>query len=60
MLFYPIDTIKTRLQSAQGFIKAGGFNGIYRGVGSVMVGSWPGGMSDTFTFFLNFRNGFSF
>lgn len=42
LLFFPIDTIKTRLQSSQGFIRAGGFNGIYKGVGSVVVGSAPG------------------
>jgi len=43
LLFFPIDTVKTRLQSAQGFAKAGGFRGIYKGVGSVIVGSAPGG-----------------
>ncbi|KAG8791081.1 S-adenosylmethionine transporter [Ceratobasidium sp. 428] len=43
LLFFPIDTIKTRLQSSQGFLKAGGFKGIYRGIGSVVVGSAPGG-----------------
>lgn len=43
LLFYPIDTVKTRLQSSQGFWKAGGFAGIYRGMGSVAVGSAPGG-----------------
>ncbi|KAL4073281.1 mitochondrial carrier domain-containing protein [Scleroderma yunnanense] len=42
LLFFPIDTVKTRLQSAQGFVKAGGFRGIYKGVGSVVVGSAPG------------------
>ncbi|KAH8088977.1 mitochondrial carrier domain-containing protein [Cristinia sonorae] len=42
LLFFPIDTIKTRLQSSQGFLRAGGFNGIYRGIGSVVVGSAPG------------------
>ncbi|KAL4400328.1 S-adenosylmethionine transporter [Malassezia pachydermatis] len=42
LLFYPIDTIKTRLQSAQGFWKSGGFAGVYRGMGSVAVGSAPG------------------
>ncbi|THV06535.1 mitochondrial carrier [Dendrothele bispora CBS 962.96] len=42
LLFFPIDTIKTRLQSAQGFTRAGGFSGIYKGVGSVVVGSAPG------------------
>ncbi len=28
---YPIDTLKTRLQSPQGFLKSGGFRGIYNG-----------------------------
>ncbi|KAI0795225.1 S-adenosylmethionine transporter [Irpex lacteus] len=42
LLFFPIDTVKTRLQSSQGFLKAGGFKGIYNGVGSVIVGSAPG------------------
>ncbi|KAL0574110.1 S-adenosylmethionine transporter [Marasmius crinis-equi] len=42
LLFFPIDTIKTRLQSSQGFVRAGGFKGIYKGVGSVVVGSAPG------------------
>ncbi|KAA1466580.1 S-adenosylmethionine transporter [Dentipellis sp. KUC8613] len=42
LLFYPIDSIKTRLQSSQGFSRAGGFKGIYKGVGSVIVGSAPG------------------
>ncbi|KAH6861047.1 mitochondrial carrier domain-containing protein [Alternaria rosae] len=39
---YPLDTLKTRLQSASGFAASGGFNGIYRGVGSAIVGSAPG------------------
>ncbi|KAJ3735901.1 mitochondrial carrier domain-containing protein [Lentinula guzmanii] len=42
LLFFPIDTLKTRLQSAQGFARAGGFRGIYKGIGSVGVGSAPG------------------
>ncbi|KAH7876042.1 mitochondrial carrier domain-containing protein [Lentinula edodes] len=42
LLFFPIDTLKTRLQSAQGFTHAGGFKGIYKGIGSVVVGSAPG------------------
>ncbi|GAA5911886.1 hypothetical protein JCM6882_005231 [Rhodosporidiobolus microsporus] len=41
-LFFPIDTLKTRLQSAQGFVAAGGFKGVYRGLGSAVVGSAPG------------------
>ena len=43
LLFFPLDTIKTRLQAAQGFRRAGGFSGVYKGVGSVVVGSAPGG-----------------
>lgn len=42
LLFFPIDTIKTRLQSAEGFWRSGGFAGVYRGMGSVAVGSAPG------------------
>lgn len=44
-LFFPIDTLKTRAQSAQGFFAAGGFRGVYRGLGSAVVGSAPGGAS---------------
>ena len=40
---FPIDTIKTRLQTPVGFWQAGGFRGIYSGLGSVAVGSAPGG-----------------
>ncbi|KAH6711115.1 mitochondrial carrier domain-containing protein [Leptodontidium sp. 2 PMI_412] len=39
---YPLDTLKTRLQSSSGFLASGGFTGIYRGVGSAIVGSAPG------------------
>ncbi|CZT51288.1 related to PET8 protein [Rhynchosporium secalis] len=39
---YPLDTLKTRLQSSTGFLASGGFTGIYRGVGSAIVGSAPG------------------
>ncbi|KAJ7133430.1 mitochondrial carrier domain-containing protein [Mycena epipterygia] len=42
LLFFPIDTVKTRLQAPQGFSGAGGFRGIYKGVGSVVIGSAPG------------------
>ena len=38
---YPLDTLKTRLQSAVGFQKAGGFHGVYTGLGSVVAGSIP-------------------
>jgi len=39
---FPIDTLKTRLQSPQGFLKAGGFKGIYNGLGAAAIGSAPG------------------
>jgi solute carrier family 25 S-adenosylmethionine transporter 26 len=39
---YPLDTLKTRLQSTTGFASSGGFTGIYRGVGSALIGSAPG------------------
>lgn len=38
---YPLDTIKTRLQSSQGFVKAGGFRNIYAGLGPAALGSAP-------------------
>ena len=39
---FPIDTLKTRLQSPKGFIAAGGFRGIYNGLGAAAIGSAPG------------------
>jgi len=39
---FPIDTIKTRIQSPQGFIKAGGLRGIYNGLSAAAIGSAPG------------------
>lgn len=40
---YPVDTIKSRLQSKQGFSKAGGFSHLYRGLPPVLAGSLPNG-----------------
>lgn len=40
---YPIDTVKSRLQSKQGFIKAGGFKEVYRGLPPVLAASVPTG-----------------
>lgn len=39
---FPIDTLKTRLQSPKGFLGAGGFTGIYNGLGAAALGSAPG------------------
>uniref|UniRef100_A0A8C1CP12 Mitochondrial S-adenosylmethionine carrier protein n=1 Tax=Cyprinus carpio carpio TaxID=630221 RepID=A0A8C1CP12_CYPCA len=41
LTLFPLDTIKTRLQSQQGFYKAGGFRGIYAGLPSAAIGSFP-------------------
>ncbi|KAM4650530.1 mitochondrial S-adenosylmethionine carrier protein [Discoglossus pictus] len=41
LILFPLDTIKTRLQSPGGFYKSGGFRGIYAGVPSTAVGSFP-------------------
>ena len=49
---YPIDTLKTRLQSSTGFYPSGGFRGIYAGVGSALIGSAPGAA----LFFLSYES----
>ncbi|KAM8931096.1 mitochondrial S-adenosylmethionine carrier protein [Pelodytes ibericus] len=41
LILFPLDTVKTRLQSPLGFAKSGGFRGIYAGVPSTAVGSFP-------------------
>lgn len=41
LALFPLDTVKTRLQSSSGFWKSGGFRGIYAGVGSAALGSAP-------------------
>ncbi|ORC92575.1 mitochondrial carrier protein [Trypanosoma theileri] len=50
LTLYPIDTIKTRLQSKHGFHNAGGFRGVYRGLSAVAVGSVPGGAAFFFSY----------
>lgn len=42
MSLFPLDTLKTRLQSSAGFSASGGFSGMYKGVGSAFWGSAPG------------------
>jgi len=39
---FPLDTIKTRLQSSAGFRGSGGFKGIFRGITAAAAGSAPG------------------
>ena len=40
---FPLDTIKTRLQAPGGFFPNGGWRNIYKGIGSVSMGSAPSG-----------------
>ncbi|TKA76873.1 hypothetical protein B0A55_03199 [Friedmanniomyces simplex] len=59
---FPLDTLKTRLQSASGFRSAGGFRGVYNGIGSAVVGSAPGAALFFVTYegvkeYLTVRNG---
>ncbi|KAF3936063.1 Mitoferrin [Dactylellina cionopaga] len=42
LTLFPLDTLKTRLQSSNGFLASGGFRNLYRGIGSVFLGSAPG------------------
>eukprot|EP01064_Diplonema_japonicum_P028250 TRINITY_DN428_c1_g1_i11.p1 TRINITY_DN428_c1_g1~~TRINITY_DN428_c1_g1_i11.p1 ORF type:complete len:274 (+),score=34.97 TRINITY_DN428_c1_g1_i11:495-1316(+) len=42
VILFPLDTVKTRIQSPQGFKGSGGFKGVYRGLGPVLIGSAPG------------------
>ena len=41
LILFPFDTVKTRLQSKNGFWKSGGFRGIYNGLPSTLVFSAP-------------------
>ncbi|KAI9289215.1 mitochondrial carrier domain-containing protein [Umbelopsis sp. AD052] len=38
---FPLDTVKTRLQSQAGFVVSGGFKGVYSGLLSAVIGSAP-------------------
>ena len=40
---FPLDTIKTRLQSNKGFLSAGGFARMYAGLLPAILGSAPSG-----------------
>ena len=41
------------IQSPQGFIRAGGFHGVYSGLGSAAAGSTPAGRSLTWSALVN-------
>lgn len=42
-MLFPLDTLKTRLQSQHGFFQSGGFRQLYKGIGPVVLGSAPSG-----------------
>lgn len=42
IVFFPIDTLKTRLQAKGGFFHNGGYHNIYKGIGSAIIASAPG------------------
>lgn len=48
VVLFPLDTLKTRLQAAEGFKKAGGFKSIYKGIGPQAIGSAPMGTKAQF------------
>ena len=41
VVLFPLDTIKTRMQSQSGFHAAGGFHDVYAGIASAAIGSAP-------------------
>lgn len=41
VVFYPIDTIKTRLQSKEGFFRSGGYKNVYSGISACIIASAP-------------------
>lgn len=43
---FPLDTLKTRLQSVDGLHGSGSFRSLYSGISAVLVGSAPGGTSE--------------
>lgn len=49
-IIFPLDTIKTRSQASGGFIKNGGYTGLYRGIGSVVVCTVPSASIFFFTY----------
>jgi len=38
IILFPLDTLKTRIQSKTGFINSGGFKNIYAGIGPAAAG----------------------
>lgn len=43
IILFPLDTLKTRLQSPAGLRQSGGLKSLYSGIGTTLLGSAPGG-----------------
>ena len=52
LALFPLDTLTTRLQSARGFFKTGGFKHVYKGIGPQTIGSAP----EAALFFLTYES----
>ncbi|KAJ3645549.1 hypothetical protein Zmor_023194 [Zophobas morio] len=52
LALFPLDTLTTRLQSARGFSKTGGFKHVYKGIGPQTIGSAP----EAALFFLTYES----
>eukprot|EP00442_Polarella_glacialis_P012591 CAMPEP_0115075840 /NCGR_PEP_ID=MMETSP0227-20121206/16096_1 /TAXON_ID=89957 /ORGANISM="Polarella glacialis, Strain CCMP 1383" /LENGTH=277 /DNA_ID=CAMNT_0002462917 /DNA_START=69 /DNA_END=899 /DNA_ORIENTATION=+ len=42
VFMHPLDTLRARAQDSRGFMKAGGFQGTYKGIVTAAIGSAPG------------------
>lgn len=47
VVLFPLDTLKTRLQSTNGLTASGGLRGLYSGLSSTVIGSAPSGKQVT-------------
>jgi len=48
-VLFPLDTLKTRLQSKEGWLATGGIRRLYSGLTSTLFGSAPSGTDGTET-----------
>jgi len=55
LIIFPLDTMKTRMQSEMGFARSGGLSKLYAGSGSVLLGAAPGSAAFFVTYDLSKR-----
>jgi len=56
-VLFPLDTLKTRLQSSQGLHASGSFRSLYSGIPAVLIGSAPGGIHQDLLKFITMISG---